>query len=212
MIQKVIDALGSPEIAVDDRHGPKLYSRLLTGLLATVNLDAPYPAKRGSSHTRRPSSKNSSLASSSPSRSSISPLMSNSMHLNDQVYQLQTEDGQNSPDNGSTTDSPSSMKGLNVQDFFAPPLPFDGELLHSVQNLTNSTEWEGLALPGVHCSHRVDVIPDTDCTCLGWKWMDGLQSPGETQRGILSSGNRPPFPAPDVFAAMDFSAPGFQRY
>ena len=40
------------------------------------------------------------------------------------------------------------MQGLQVQEFFAPPLPFDGELLHSMQDLTNSTEWDGMALPG----------------------------------------------------------------
>lgn len=154
LIQKVIDALGSPEIAVDDRHGPKLYSRLLTGLLATVKLDAPYPGpgKRATSHTRKPSSRgSSSLASGSPSRSSISPARQSATHFNSsQVYQIRADDGQNSPVDGPSGDSPSSMKGLNVQEFFAPPLPFDGELLHSMQNLTNSTEWEGLALPGVH--------------------------------------------------------------
>ena len=47
------------------------------------------------------------------------------------------------------------MAGLNLQEFFAPPLPFDGELLHSMQNLTNSTEWDGMALPGMHFSLRV---------------------------------------------------------
>lgn len=158
LIQKVIDVLGSPEIAVDDRHGPKLYSRLLTGLLATVKLDAPYPAKRATSHTRKPSSRNSSsLASGSPSRSSISPARPNAKYGNtSQIHQIQADDGRGSPADGSSGDSPSSMKGLNVQEFFAPPLPFDGELLHSMQNLTNSTEWQGMALPGVHRLSMVD--------------------------------------------------------
>jgi len=43
---------------------------------------------------------------------------------------------------GTLGGSPStSMQGLHVQEFFAPPLPFDGELLHSMQDLTSSTEW-----------------------------------------------------------------------
>jgi hypothetical protein len=153
LIQKVIDVLGSPEVVLDDRHGPKLYSRLLTGLLATVKLDAPYPGRRTPSHTRKPSSKNSFLSASntsSPSRSPVSSLGPNMAHLNtSQLHQIQMEDGQNSPGDGSS-DSPSSMKGLNVQEYFAPPLPFDGELLHSMQNLTNSTEWEGMTLPGTY--------------------------------------------------------------
>lgn len=167
LIQKVIDALGSPEIAVDDRHGPKLYSRLLTGLLATVKLDAPYPGRRATSHTRKPSSRNSSsLSSGSPSRLSVSPVRSNATYLDsNQIHHIQVDDRQNSPADGPSGDSPSSMQGLNVQEFFAPPLPFDGELLHSMQNLTNSTEWEGMALPGVHCSSGVDFSPDTDCIC-----------------------------------------------
>ena len=153
LIQKVIDALGSPEVAVDDKHGPKLYSRLLKGLLATVKLDAPYPGRRTPSRTRRPPSKNSfSFASNatSPSRSSLSPVL-NISH----VHSILAEDGQSSPGDGSSGGSPSSMTGLNLQEFFAPPLPFDGELLHSVQNLTSSTEWDGMALPGMHCSLRI---------------------------------------------------------
>ena len=149
MIQKVIDALG--EVAIDDKHGPKLYSRLLKGLLATVKLDAPYPGRRAPSHTRKPSSRNSSLLSpgaSPPSTSSTSPTRPTVTHLN--ISQIQADDGRSSPGDGSSGGSPSSMQGLHVQEFFAPPLPFDGELLHSMQDLTSSREWEGMALPGAH--------------------------------------------------------------
>lgn len=135
-----------------------MYSRLLAGLLATVKLDAPYPVKKVAGHARKSSSKSSSSLSSnatSPSRSSISPVRRNLTHPN--VHQSQLDDGQHSSGDGSSVDSPSSMKGLHVQEFFAPPLPFDGELLHSMQNLTNSTEWEGLALPGAHFV-RIDVF------------------------------------------------------
>ncbi|ESK89022.1 hypothetical protein Moror_13103 [Moniliophthora roreri MCA 2997] len=34
-VQSVIDYLGSPEIAIDDRHGPKLYARFLKNLMAS---------------------------------------------------------------------------------------------------------------------------------------------------------------------------------
>lgn len=210
LIQKVIDALGSPEIAVDDRHGPKLYSTLLTGLLATVKLDAPYPGKRGASHTRKASRNSSSIASSSPSRSSLSPIMQTAVHLNNsQVSQLQVDDGQNSSGDG---ESPSSMKGLNVQEFFAPPLPFDGELLHSMQNLTNSREWEGMALPGAHHSFRIRVMPHIDRAYPGWNWMGGLQPSGEMQQSVITPGNCPPLPPPGGFSNGDFSTSDFQRF
>jgi len=192
LIQKVIDTLGSPEVAIDDKHGPKLYSRLLKGLLATVRLDAPYPGRRTPSHTRKPSKNSPTLTSSSasPSRPSISPARPNVTHLN--ISQIQVDDGQSSPGDVSSGESPSSMKGLNVQEFFAPPLPFDGELLRSMQNLTNSTEWE-MALPG-------------------WNWMGGLQPSGEIHQPAPPPGNFPPLLASDVFATGDFSAPGFQRF
>ena len=156
LIQKVIDVLESPGVAIDDKHGPKLYSRLLKGLLATVRLDAPYPGRRTPSHARKSSSRNSSLLSpgaSPPSTSSISPTRPTVTHLN--ISQIQAEDGRNSPGDGSSGGSPSSMQGLHVQEFFAPPLPFDGELLHSMQDLTSSTEWEGMALPGRHCPSQL---------------------------------------------------------
>ena len=153
LVQKVVDALGSPEVAIDDKHGPKLYSRLLKGLLATVKLDAPYPGRRTPSHTRKPSSRSSSALTSteaSPSRPSMSPVKTNFTHSN--ISQIQMDDGRDSPVDGSSGESPSSMNGLNAHEFLAPPLPFDGELLDSMHNLTNSTEWEGVALPGARCT------------------------------------------------------------
>ena len=203
-------------MAVDDKHGPKLYSRLLEGLLATVKLDAPYPMRRMPSHTRKPVPRvPSSLGSTatSPSRSSISPVRPNAAHLNiGQIYQIQVDDGQNSPVDGSSGGSPSSMQGLNVQEFFAPPLPFDGELLHSMQNLTNSTEWEGMALPGMHCFLKVLRFPAYLSGFSGWNWMGGLQPSGETHQGAPPPGSFPPLPSPDVFSAGEFSAPNFQGF
>jgi len=46
LVQRVIDLLGSPAVAIDDRHGPKLYSRFLEKLLAKpmARLDSMSPA------------------------------------------------------------------------------------------------------------------------------------------------------------------------
>jgi len=49
-VQNVINLLGSPDVAIDSRHGPKLYSRFLESLLATPmarvekSNDVPRPA------------------------------------------------------------------------------------------------------------------------------------------------------------------------
>jgi hypothetical protein len=82
--------------------------------------------------------------------------MPNAVYLNvSQIHQIQVEDGQSSPGDGSSGDSPPLTMGLNLHEFFAPPLPFDGELLDSVKNLTNSMEWDGMAVPGMHYSLRL---------------------------------------------------------
>jgi len=192
LIQRVIDALGSPEVAIDDKHGPKLYSRLLKGLLTTVRLDAPYPGGRTPSRTRKPPSKNSSSfvsGATSPTRSSLRPVTPD---MHPPISQIQAEEAQSPTGDGSSGGSPASMQGLNVQEFFAPPLPFDGELLHSMQNLTTSTEWEGMALPG-------------------WNWMGGFQPPVEMSRGGLPPGTFPPLPTVDLFSPEEF-VPSFQRF
>ena len=56
MIRGIIDLLSSPEVVVDDRHSPKLWSRFLDGLLATpaakIEL-SPSTMKGGNSLPRR---------------------------------------------------------------------------------------------------------------------------------------------------------------
>ncbi|KAI6125630.1 hypothetical protein EDD16DRAFT_1557742 [Pisolithus croceorrhizus] len=66
LVQEAVDLLGSPEVAIDERHAPMLYSRFLAGLLANMTADAPSGAGNGSgAHTltsgatvsKRPSTK-----------------------------------------------------------------------------------------------------------------------------------------------------------
>ncbi|KAI5992997.1 hypothetical protein EDD15DRAFT_2268871 [Pisolithus albus] len=48
LVQEAVDLLGSPEVAIDERHAPMLYSRFLAGLLANMTADAPSGAGSGS--------------------------------------------------------------------------------------------------------------------------------------------------------------------
>jgi hypothetical protein len=41
-----------------------------------------------------------------------------------------------------------SVFAMNVPEFFVAPLPFDKEMLQSMHTITNSTDWNGVALPG----------------------------------------------------------------
>ncbi|KAG8213378.1 hypothetical protein J3R82DRAFT_11872 [Butyriboletus roseoflavus] len=78
LVQEAVDLLGAPEVFVDDKHGPKLFSRFLAGLLATqsVNPDKLSPLSSKTMHLRRMSSR-SKVASGKgrePSGSLSSPL------------------------------------------------------------------------------------------------------------------------------------------
>ncbi|KAG6843914.1 hypothetical protein H0H87_011724, partial [Tephrocybe sp. NHM501043] len=57
LIGRLIQTLSSPEIAIDDRHTPKLYARFLAGLLSKHRRDG---ATVGRLHPHPPPSNNSS--------------------------------------------------------------------------------------------------------------------------------------------------------
>ncbi|GJE88589.1 Zn(II)2Cys6 transcription factor [Phanerochaete sordida] len=132
-VQQVIDLLGSPEVAIDEQHSPKLYSRFLKGLLdkAAARLDrSPAAARKplkaksespmvpkvelhGSALAARPSSSTPSSA-----RPSLSPEPETSPSALLENYVPFSQE----PD----------VLAMDVSSpFFAPPLPFN-ELLPSM--------------------------------------------------------------------------------
>ncbi|EPQ52642.1 hypothetical protein GLOTRDRAFT_79762 [Gloeophyllum trabeum ATCC 11539] len=152
LVQKVIDLLGSPEVSIDDRHGPKLYSRFLKGLLATpiAQVDQNTDLKRhrsarsqrahdgsGSSENIEPVYDTSQSTHTSPgSGYSMSPQPSSeALSFNQFAPAANGVDPFVSrPANG--TDA--SMLGMNFTDMFQPPLPGDEELMQSMQSLDQS--------------------------------------------------------------------------
>ncbi|PCH42434.1 hypothetical protein WOLCODRAFT_120564 [Wolfiporia cocos MD-104 SS10] len=165
LVQRVIDLLGSPEVAVDDRHGPKLYSRFLSGLLSMPNAQIDYqPPKREPGHRRTPSKTPSSTSSPLArdalplsARGSLSPPPTSSSSnspkqpitpppaspLSSQFYQaVQT------PPGGAIISQPSPPTDLEAPGFFSPPLFYDSELLQSMQSVADSSAWPDMVLPG----------------------------------------------------------------
>jgi hypothetical protein len=169
LVQQVVDLLGSKEVAIDDRHGPKLYSRFLKGLLASrmARDDVPSP---GSRRTSLPKARNKSAHSqtSTPdqehfsqssfdlpspttsTRLSMSPHPTEAAMSFDQFAPVSAGidpfvTGQAPAPNG--MDQNQNGLGMNIP-FFQPPLPFDDEILLSMQSL--SDQWTDMpSLPGM---------------------------------------------------------------
>ncbi|TFK49594.1 hypothetical protein OE88DRAFT_357610 [Heliocybe sulcata] len=150
LVQKVIDLLGSPEVSIDDRHGPKLYSRFLKGLLAApiAQVDQKADVKRnhsqraqkpsaGSDHTVEPVYDVSQSNHPSPdSGYSLSPPPSNEAMSFNQFAPASTgvDPFVSRPANGV---DPSAL-GMNWSELFQPPLPGDEDLMQTMQSLDQS--------------------------------------------------------------------------
>lgn len=63
VIERLISTIGSPQIAIDERHTPKLYSRFLASLLAKHRRDG---AARGRMHQQGPPTQQPQASSSAP--------------------------------------------------------------------------------------------------------------------------------------------------
>jgi hypothetical protein len=183
LVQKVIAHLNSPDIVVDERHAPKLYAKFLQGLIDTpmAKLDptspyiqqaAPLPRARGlSSGGNRMSPDVERLPdayySSHPSTHGFAPggnvTMDSSMNSFGQAATRLPQPG-DSPQNQSTPET------------FEPPLPFDNEILQSMQSYTDPSVWQDFtALPGESGSLelRLRLI---SLSFLGLSWMSHFQS------------------------------------
>ncbi|KAI0694595.1 hypothetical protein BC835DRAFT_1274282 [Cytidiella melzeri] len=176
-VEKVADLLGSPEVAVDDRHGPKLYSSFLKSLLAAPVAQVDRPpmlSKRASAKSKSasPVSQKTELyddarglkmvqstpVSPAPPRTSLSPPLPGMQNL--------------------LADSPELVNGLGIDmsepDFFSPPLPFDSELLKS---MADSGMWPDMAIPGtlyVPVCWTAVMLTHTD-GFVGFGWMGTYQ-------------------------------------
>ena len=140
-MQKTADLLGSPEVAIDDRHGPKLYARFLEGLLSTpaASLDRPMSDKR----------KAKSVSPIATNKLELSPLKSLSQPSSARPSAEPEEHpvGPTMYTQHLTTD-PHQMQDLENSSFMIQPLPFE-ELLQSMQSVTESPTWGDFgAMPG----------------------------------------------------------------
>lgn len=168
-VEKIADLLGSPEVALDDHHGPKLYSAFLKALLAApvTRVDRPVVVtRRGLSKSKSvsPTIQKSDLhedheraakggkslstpVTPSAMRQSVTPepqhgLQPMPMTTTNGFAPILPQDAQML--NGLGMD-------MNMSDFFSPPLPFDSELL---QSMADPSIWHDtdMAIPGESAS------------------------------------------------------------
>lgn len=155
LVQSVIDIL--TEVAIDDRHGPKLYARFLEGLLAMPQAGAvpPSPVSVATPVPRRPRAHSSSgLQSNHTSfvrvKDSASPAPSQDALSFDRF--APAESGINpfafsSIPNFDAPNASFAMDTSNPPDPFQSPRRFDNDIMQSMQSLTDPSVWQDITLP-----------------------------------------------------------------
>lgn len=207
MVQRVIDLLGSPEIAIDDRHGPKLYSKFLKGLLAApmARLD-PSSSSSPIHKTRKP--RISQTSGSTPSGISFAvdhPSPSTSASLSPPPRETALSFDTFAPVGPVDPFAPEFMgsseafhvgaddtTGLGMMsEFFQPPLPFDENILQSFQSLTDPSGWQDTTLPSMYTIASLFIckisylcflsefrLADSLCTTIPTQFRHGPQPAG----------------------------------
>ncbi|TCD60602.1 hypothetical protein EIP91_009820 [Steccherinum ochraceum] len=162
MIGGVINVM--EEIAVDDRHCPKLYSKFLAGLLATpmASVDHKSSPKATKAKSASPTSKRVELHNINlPGRGTASgppsarPSASPPPFPMDQNGQVITGD-----DHAQQHMSPLTNENMGYNNYFTP-LPLEPEFLQSMQALTDQAGgWPDMIMPGFNWMQPHDTEMD----------------------------------------------------
>ncbi|KAI0058645.1 hypothetical protein BV25DRAFT_1829880 [Artomyces pyxidatus] len=158
VVQRAVDFHGSPDISIDERHGPRLYSRFIAGLLESVKA-----ARTGPKRMNRRRSKRQLRASQGtipedvqvsqfqyqveqPAPSEyFAPLKSRPTTPFDHFATY--SEGQRSGAVAQEGGNAMGTLGMEASEFFRAPLPFDSEMLQSMQSLSSLSDTQTM-LPG----------------------------------------------------------------
>ena len=158
LVQEAVDLLGAPEVVVDDKHGPKLFSRFLAGLLATqsVNPNTLSPSSSKSMQLRRTGSRSKAASGKGKDpdgSSSSSPLHSYGAGpelLSPLTITEFPSPAQQSSSFGGNSRGQSPFIGLGLQTadvFQGASMLVDQDLLDSMQFLSDPV-WQDTSVPG----------------------------------------------------------------
>ncbi|KAI0267719.1 hypothetical protein BC834DRAFT_821940 [Gloeopeniophorella convolvens] len=152
-VERAVEFHGSPDIGIDERHGPRLYSRFIGSLLEHVK--TPPPAKLRSSRSKRPSPDPPAASANTDASLAPPPIQTQANPINyfDPLpprfstpfdhFGMPTENDQAAVASGG------SALGLMASDFFYAPLPLDNDLLQSMQSLSSLPDMQGSMVPGM---------------------------------------------------------------
>ncbi|KAI0303682.1 hypothetical protein B0F90DRAFT_1310868 [Multifurca ochricompacta] len=148
IVERAVEFHGSPDIGVDDRHGPRLYSRFIGGLLECVKT----PPSR-SSRLSRSKRKASVIPITTGHHTNLAPIATQPATMNyfDPLPTRTTTPFDHfawSTEGYSSTSTGGSALGLTASEFFYAPLPFDNDFLESMQSLSSLSDMNDAMLPG----------------------------------------------------------------
>jgi hypothetical protein len=172
IVERAVEFQNSHDIGVDDRHGPRLYARFIGGLLERVKTPPAKSTRSSRSRRRNPEISTtehqitlSPLAVQPPPINYFEPLPAQSTTPFDHFAFPTDIDPLACVGGGSAL-------GLTASEFFYAPLPFDSDLLESMQSLSSLPEMSDAMLPGMDAytqpkfSDRPDAAPFS-----GFGWM-----------------------------------------
>ena len=146
MVEDVAELLGGPDIAIDERHGPMMYSRFLKGLLEMPQADvdhSPTSLKRA----QRLSPEEDDSVARQGLESPIPPVEISppSPQPGQRMQPASVDDSQMF--DGLQYGEHFGSQPVNAAELCSPPLPFDADMVQSMQQSLASTPWS-IIMPG----------------------------------------------------------------
>lgn len=146
-VERAVEFHGASDIGVDDRHGPRLYSRFIGGLLEHVKTPT------ATSYRTPRSKRKSSGFSATGHYANLAPPVARPAPMN--YFEPLPKRTTTPFDHFAfpTESDPLALAsttalGLTASEFFHAPLPFDSDLLESMQSLSSLSEMHDAVLPG----------------------------------------------------------------
>jgi hypothetical protein len=175
LVQKTIGLLGAADVALDEKHGPSLYSRFLAGLLASPAVRVDLTPTSGKSPLTNPSvHKRARKPKITPAKTSGGLVVDSS--TSDYPSPSSANSGSPSPSYmypGAASFSEAQLQNHTTSSFHDPlPTILDADLLESAQIMTDPL-WHDTLIPGTLTLSLPKFVLLTALTA-GFQWMNQM--------------------------------------